>query len=333
MKRDIFTKIITATMIMSVMVTVSANNVSAADASTVGTTVAVTGAAVKEAYEGSVIARMAGRAGAAVPKGAKGISFEIMYCDMKNAVAVFKDGTKTALSKSSVDQVADLVTTAKDGAVVELIQCKNAISESGVKQIIAQIESGQYLDTTLVTTKESAEVLSKALTEKNIAYEIVNSGIDSNTTIKIANKSLGKVSTEAVKGAAGKTGAIGAGIGGAVALYESYKNGDTTSDIVGNVITEASVSGVSGAAAGVAGELVATGLGAAGISGAASVAVPLVVVIGTGALASYGLDKVAESTDLKDKISDIAENVGNKSKELYASAKDSVSSKIADIRN
>lgn len=106
--------------------------------------------------------------------GAKGISFEIIYSDIKNVFHNVKDGLKTKLSASSIDDLADLVTTNKSGEVVQHIQCKDGTSPAQIGKAIKQVSSGKYSSAELVGTKEFTAIYN----EKAAAQGITQAATD-----------------------------------------------------------------------------------------------------------------------------------------------------------
>lgn len=105
-------KVLISTMAFLISITMATTPTYAASITSadIGTYVATTAEAIREGYEGTVIARMIGRSGAKAPRGAKGISFEVLYSDKLNLKNIGKNCV-TKLSDSSIDQLADLVTT------------------------------------------------------------------------------------------------------------------------------------------------------------------------------------------------------------------------------
>ena len=257
---------------------------------------------IREGYEGSVVARMVGRAGAKAPTGSKGIAFEVILKDKMNAISTFTDKCTTQLSASSTDQLADLITVDKAGQVVEYIQCKNSTSDGGVRAIINQIKSGQYDEATLIATKESAEALTEAATQAGLQVEIVDSNISENVTIRIANKFLQQLTAEEVAKLANRSGGIAAAIGASISVLESVISGDSIEETIGEASIEAGKSYLSGATACAAGELATAGLVAVEAGTAVSAIAPVIVVLGVGAVVYAGADTIAEKTGLEERM-------------------------------
>ena len=266
-----------------------------------GAIAAVEGA--KELYEGSVVYRMAGRAGAA-GKGAKGIAFETIYSDMKNFANATKDKV-TGFTKNSTATQVDLVTKDGAGKVVERIQCKDTPSPSGIKDTISKVKSGKYDGAQLVGTKETAEAYAEEAAKNGVKKTMENSGVSTETTKRIANKALGVMpSAKEICNTAANGGAVGAAVDGGIALVESIVNKDDLPDTVGHTGYHAVEGAVTGAGAAVAGEVVAAGVGAAGLGGAAPVVVPAVACAGAATAINYGAKELNKKYDIEGKISD-----------------------------
>ncbi len=266
-------------------------------------TSAVATVATETGYEGTVISRMAGRAGAK-GTGAKGIAFEVMYSDIKNKANMLKKGVTTRFAKSSIATQSDLVTVDKRGIITERIQCKDTPSLSGVKDTIEKYRNGQYRGAELVGTSESAKAFNEKAAKTGINKVMKDSGISTETTERIATKSKGKIpkANTMVKTVA-KTSAIGAAVTGTLSLAESVQRGDSFEDTVGNVTVGATEGAVSAGVATVVGEAAAVGVAAAGVTGtAAVVALPVGAAIAAGVGTDYVLESANQKYDLEGKI-------------------------------
>jgi len=105
-----------------------------------GKTLGITAEVAREGYEGSVVARMSGRAGAGSPKGAAGNALEIMANDKCNMADILKPDTVTKLTKSSTAKQIDAVTM-KGKKVIGRIQYKDTVSEAGVAKTLKDVIS------------------------------------------------------------------------------------------------------------------------------------------------------------------------------------------------
>lgn len=141
----------------------------------------------REGYEGSVMNRMAGRAGAYSPKGAPGNALEIMANDKSNLSNILKPDTVTKLTKSSTATQVDAVTT-KAGKVVERIQYKDTVSPAGVKKTLNQVKAGKYQQAQLRGTVEAAEKYNAAAKTSGVTKTMKSTGISHDTTQRIGDK-------------------------------------------------------------------------------------------------------------------------------------------------
>ena len=269
---------------------------------------------VENVYEASVIARMNGRAGASTANGAKGISFEIIYSDIKNTFHNIKNGLKTKLSTSSIDDLADLVTTNKSGEVVQLIQCKDGTSPAQIDKAIKQVSSGKYSSTELVGTKEFSALYNKKATAQGINQTATDSGISTQTTTRIANKALGIApsGSQLLKSTLKNSGAAAA-IAGCISLAESIYHGDDIYATTGNLVEDTSISAISVALATVASaELPAllTAVGASAVVANTAAAIVAFVVPVAGGYALYILaDKCQFGEKIADALTDVTDAI------------------------
>lgn len=201
---------------------------------------------IESLYEASVIARMAGRAGAATESGAKGIVFEVLYSDVKNFFYNIKDGLVTKLSSSSTDPVADLVTTDKNGTIIELIQCKDGTSSAQINSVLKAVSNGKYDGAELVGTREFCSIYGEKAEELGISQMATNSGISTKTTTKIAQKAIGtQPSLQQVVSSTFNSSALAAGITGVISIAESVYNHEDFFTATGNLITNSGISATS----------------------------------------------------------------------------------------
>lgn len=258
---------------------------------------------LKEIYDGSVIARIAGRAGASTPKGAKGVVFEVVYSDVKNWFHNLFNGAKTVLSTSSTDPIADLVTYNKAGNVVELVQCKAGTSESQIYNMLKQMSNGKYGEVQLVTTSETAALYNAKAVNAGVV-QATNSGITENTIERIANKALGVLPgfSETMK-TVGKASGITAGLTALFSIAESLYHKEDLDHTIGNVAVDSTVAATTVgigtvSAAGMEAALTALGVSSAAISASAAV-VGFVVPCAAG----YGLYILVRESDVKENVS------------------------------
>ncbi len=265
---------------------------------------------IRIGYEQSIIERMAGRAGAAVENGAKGIVHEIMYTDKLNCSDLLNKGVKTSLTKSSTAPQVDVVTT-NDGKVTARYQLKD--TANSIDNTIKQVKSGKYNQAQLIGTTETAEAFNAKAASQGISKVMKSSGISSKTTSRIAEKALNNVpsATRLAKTAA-KGAGIGAVIDGAVAAGESIYRGDDFSEATGHIAVGTTTGAVSMGVASVAGEVAAAGLTAAGVTGAATVVLPAAAVVGVGIGAGLAIDKASEQFEVEEKISQAIDNTTEK---------------------
>ncbi len=295
-----------AITILVSMITILCNTLPAhaSDPDIVSETVSVISEAVVEGYEASVIAQMHGRAGAHTANGAKGIAFEILYKDMNNLkdfLCFFKPSTPIKLSASSTDPIADLIVTDAQNKGIALIQCKDGTSTSYISKILQQVTSGKYSKAKLVGTKECAEAFNKLAEQKGVSVKMINSGLSTQTTQKIAEKALGGSIKQLTKTVAASSISGGA-FCGAIAAIDSVIKGESAPDFIAHTSTEAFKGIVSVGAGSVAGELVTVGL--------ASFSAPhIVTVIGSFAAAliageaiMVGLDELTTNLGITEAI-------------------------------
>ncbi len=309
-------KIANAMMIISMGIVLSGMGVHAEEVSITDTTEKITAASAvalasaEEGYDASVVARMAGRAGATSPTGAKGIAFETVYSDVQNAKDFVKGtGNVTKQTVSSTAKQVDLVTVDEAGKVVSRIQCKD--TPNSIAKTIDQVKSGKYTQAQLVGTTETAEAFNAEAKAAGITKTMKDSGISTKTTERIADKALSSAPETAVKNVA--KGASYAGIvDGAFATYESIRDGDSISEAIGHISTQTTVGTVSGGAALGAASVAATGVAAASAGPVVTVAVPTAVAVGVGIGVHKGAEYIVEKYDVEETVSDSWEMIINK---------------------
>lgn len=249
---------------------------------------------LREGYEGTVVSRMAGRAGAYSPKGAPGNALEIMANDKSNLGNLFNPDTVTKLTKSSTATQVDAVTT-KAGKVIERIQYKDTVSPAGVQKTLNQVKSGKYQQAQLRGTIEATEKYNAAAKASGVSKSMKSTGISHNTTQRVGDKftnqplkvgSLG----DAVKSSAG----VAVGITAAVEVGKSIVNGDSVGECTGHVMSKGTESALSAVAATAAAEATASAVGGLLATSAIPVAGP--VIAGMGAALLVG-GAVSEITD------------------------------------
>lgn len=268
----------------------------------VATATVVGAQTIKEVYDGSVIARISGRAGASTAKGAKGVVFEVVYSDVKNWFHTLFNGTKTVLSTSSTDPIADLVTYNKAGDVVGLIQCKTGTSESQIYNMLKQMSNGKYGEVQLVTTSETA-VLYNAKAINAGVVQATNSGITENTIERIANKALGVLPgfSETMK-IAGKASGITAGLTAIFSLAESLYHKEDLDHTIGNITIDSTVAATTVGIGTVSAAGMEAALAALGVSSAAVTASAAVVGFVVPCAAGYALYILVKETGVKEKV-------------------------------
>ena len=267
-------------------------------------TISVIAEAVMEGFESSVISQMAGRSGASTPSGAKGIAFEIMYKDtnnLKNFLCFFKPNKAIKLSNSSTDPIADLIVTDSKNSGVGLIQCKDGTSTSQIRKIFKQITSGKYGKAQVVGTKECAEAFNKYAEKNGISATMVNSGISTKKTIKIADKALGG-SIKQLTRAAALSAVAGGAFSGAIAAIDSVMAGDSAPDFVANTSVEAFKGMLATGGATTAGYLVTVGLATFSAPTAVSIVGSFAATIIAGEAILAGLDKITTDLNLIEAI-------------------------------
>lgn len=259
--------------------------------------------AIKTAYEGTVINRAMARAGQ--NPHLKGHIHEVLVKDYKNVTNLL-NGNHTELTKSTTAKTVDLVTK-NGGKIVERLQLKDTLSDSGVRDTVKRVLDGQYQSAKLVGTEETTKAVNAALEKAGATKRMTSSGISSNTTTRLAQQAGATGSgclTEAVKQAAKSGGAIGAGVGagievikGAVDLYNGKRDladvaiDTTKAGIKGGVIGAASTATLTATVPTLATVATATTLVAAE-SVLITVVAPVAIAVGVGWAASKLWDSI-----------------------------------------
>jgi len=182
----------------------------------------------KTTYESSVISRAVERAGN--NPHLKGHIHEILVKDVKNLGNIF-NGNQTVLTKSTTAKTVDLLTK-NGGKVVERLQLKDTLSQSGVNKTVKQVLNGQYRSTQLVGTEETTKLVNKALAKAGATKRMTSSGVSSNTTTTLAQRAgasgsgtLGNAALQSAKSG----GVVGASIAVGIELLGGVNdliNGD-----------------------------------------------------------------------------------------------------------
>lgn len=140
---------------------------------------------VKEAYEAKVGLEALRRAGNCPQL--KGHVHEVLFKDSfninpKNII----EGKRAVLTSSNTARMKDVIIK-KGNKIVGHAQLKDTVSNSGARKTIEQINSGHYSKTKVLGTKETVAKVAGKTTQK-----VESSGISSETTKRIADKTLGK---------------------------------------------------------------------------------------------------------------------------------------------
>lgn len=300
-----------------------------ADAAETASAVIVAAEGLEAAYDTSVVSRMAGRAGAASPYGAKGISFEIMLQDKLNLESIFKPGTKVKLSESSIDSEADLVST-KNGLVDKNIQCKDGVSKSQISDVIKRVEGGQYADSELVGTSEFADAYNPKAVKKGLA-PATDSGISTKSTSSVAEKALGNINPETLKANVFNAAKFGTAISTVFSVAESIANQDSFNDAVGNVVTNDAVATVTAAICPLSDAAMISALSYCGITGTAASATGTVVGIVATVATGYVLYLLVDEIHMSEAISGAVDWMGDKLTNVYDNIRDKVECAVTNV--
>lgn len=276
-----------------------------------GNQLGITAVVAREGYEGSVMGRMAGRAGAYSPKGAPGNALEIMANDKSNLSNILKPDTVTKLTKSSTATQVDAVTT-KAGKVVERIQYKDTVSPAGVQKTLNQVKAGKYQQAQLRGTVEAAEKYNAAAKTSGVTKTMKSTGISHDTTQRIGDKFTKQPIKVASLGDAVKGSTVAAvGITTAIEVGKSIVNGDSIGECTSHVVAKGTESAISAAVATVAGEVTAGAVGGLLATSAIPVAGPVIAGIGAAVLVGSAVGEVTDGLfdDVASGIGDTVENI------------------------
>jgi hypothetical protein len=121
----------------------------------------------------------------------KGTIHELAYRDNQNfKLDNILKGKVSKLSKSTVAKSSDVITM-KAGKIVSRAQLKDTISNSAIKQTQRKVSSGQYRNSKLIGTEETAQLFNK--TAHHSSKKMQSSGISSRTTTRVADNAGVKV--------------------------------------------------------------------------------------------------------------------------------------------
>ena len=287
-------------------------------------TVSIIEEGISQIKDGNIISQMIGRSGSRTPTGAKGIAFEVK---LKNQLSKTYKNLNVALNPNSIDNFADIIVTDKSGSIVEFIQCKD--TPSSVKNVAKAITDGKYEGSTICVTNETYESLMTELAKSDINIDVINTGISTEETSRIATKFLGKTKFTTIVKSSTKVAGLTAVIASAYTLIESIYHGDDAATTAANTISSGGIGFLSAEAAAIAGELAAAGLGAIGAGSTISVVLPAIAVVTIGIASDYALNKIVDMTDLKTKLAEAATISGHWAQNNYEVAKESI--RAADI--
>lgn len=257
--------------------------------------------AARTAYEGSVITRAMERAGN--NPHLKGHIQEVMVKDLRNLGNVF-NGRTTELTRSTTARAVDLVTK-EGGKVVERLQVKDVVSQSGVDKIVKQVAEGKYRTVKLVGSPETAERVNAALAKAGQTKRMVSSGVSTDTTTRLAQQagatgsgSLGSAIGNAAKSGGAAGAMVGAGIEAVRSVTDWADGRCDGAEALGSVAKAGAKGYVTGAASSAAatagGAMVASGLATvgagAGLTAVATVAAPVVAAVAVGYVVSEVFD-------------------------------------------
>ena len=267
--------------------------------------------AIREGYEGSVMLRMEGRAGAHSPKGAPGNALEIIANDKNNFSNMLKPGTVTKLTKSSTAPQVDAVTM-QSGRVIERIQYKDTVSPSGVQKTINQVKSGKYQQAQLRGTIEASEKYNAAAKAQGVGKTMKSTGISHNTTQRVGDKFTGQpLNSSGLRDAVKGSTTIAAGLTAGIEVIKSIDNGDSIGECTGHVISKCSESALSTGAATIAGEAVTSATTAILTGTGAPLIVPVLAGLGAAMLVGGTVGSISDGMfdDITDTVGDVIDDV------------------------
>ena len=277
-----------------------------------GKKVAILGEAGRQAYEGSVMHRMQGRAGAYSQTGSSGIALEIMANDKANIKNLSNPGAVTKLTKSPVAQQVDAVTM-KGGKVIERIQYKDTPSVAGIQKTLKQVESGKYNQVQLRGTTETAQKFNQMAEKRGIAKQMQSTGISSETTKRVGSKFTGHAPGMASMGNLAKTTAINAGgITAGIEIAKSVINGDSVSECTSNVVSKSAESALAAGTAALVGEATTVMLGSI-IAGPIAIPISIGASLAAAQVTSEVTDGIFDdvANDIGRAVEDVADGISN----------------------
>lgn len=262
-------------------------------------------AAAREVFEGAVGIEATMRVGKNPQL--KGVVHEVAFKDLYNlSPERLIDGNKAILSKSPT-AVRDDLLIMNGGKVVQRMQLKDTVSNSGIAKTISQVGNKHYTGTNLMGTPETVAKYTEAAAKgKQVTQQLSSTGISSSDTARIAAKTIGssagKISAEALRKVAGSSGTVGAVLSGGFEVINSgvkLVNCEIDGgEFVANVAKEAVGGGVSAAgasaAATAAAAATATALAATSAPVWAPVAAGVAVAIVAGGAIKSGWDALCD---------------------------------------
>lgn len=305
-----FMRVIAVSLCFSLCASVSALAVDQGTATAIGTAGVTAAMAAENVYETSVVSRMAGRAGAATQTGSKGNAFEVLFTDMMN---FFKNpkGSRTVLSSSSTDTLADAITVFTDGST-QPHQLKAGISSTHISTTLKQIAEGKYAGTELVGTTEFAALYNEKAAANGVAQLATDSGISTSTASRFADRALCNTQPfSQVASQAMKLGGIAVGVTAIASTAESIILGHDIYELVGNVVENSSISGLSIALGVVTTAEIPAALAALGVTATAASAATTVIGILVPAAAGYILYVLAEEHQFEESVAKTAEQIAS----------------------
>ncbi len=295
---------------------------------------------IRNTYEVSVLEQIAGRCGM-TETGAKGIVFEILAKDKINLKNLFNKDYTSRLALSPNSPRADLVAVNSSGKVIDFYQCKNATSESGIRNIFNQVRNGKYPWTKLIGTSETAQEYNAFAAANGSSSTMIDSGISSETTTRIADKALGHgLDLSSATSVGLKTGALGAGVNAIASLVDCIIHQRSFTESVGKVSVQSIKGFVCGFGTGYLVEITGAALAAAGAGTVSLIIVPAAVSVGAGIVACYILDKAIDISDIEAKVAELTTVFGDKvhaavekGKELVAITADYIGNVADNVSN
>lgn len=305
-----FMRVIAVIICFSLCASVSALAVDSNTAAVVGTTGVAAAMTAENAYATSVVSRMTGRAGAATQAGAKGNAFEVLFTDRINLLNSTK-GARTMLSPSSTDTLADVITVFADGST-QSHQLKAGTSATHISNTLNQVAEGKYVGAELVGTTEFAALYNEKAAANGVTQLATDSGISTNTASRFADRALCNTQPfSQVAGQAMKLGGIAVGVTTIASTAESIILGHDIYELVGNIVENSSVSGLSVALGVVTTAEMPALLAALGVTATAASAATTVMGFLVPAAAGYILYVLAEECQFEESVAKTAEQIAS----------------------